>query len=154
MTVSSGDVVRAFAAAMRAGDLPRALDDLATDDITFENVPMQPPAQVVRGREVVRSGLAVLYAVATAESFDIVSQVEQGDLVMHERVDSYRFPPGMFPKGDVFTVRVASVFRVRDGRVALWRDYYDFGFFGTDLGVDLTEFGARVGHHYASRANT
>jgi limonene-1,2-epoxide hydrolase len=151
MTPSPGDVVREFAAAMRAGDLARAFDDLATDDIIFENVPMQPPAQVVQGREVVRSRLAALYAVATAESFDIVSQVENGDLVMHERVDSFRFPSGMFPKGDVFVMRVASVFRVRDGRVALWRDYYDFGCFDTDLGVDLVEFGARVGQQYASR---
>jgi limonene-1,2-epoxide hydrolase len=149
MTASAGDVVREFAAAMRAGDLARAFDDLATDDIVFENVPMQPPAQVVQGRDVVRSRLAALYAVATAESFDIVSQVENGDLVMRGRVDSYRFPPGVFPKGDVFVMRIASVFRVRDGRVALWRDYYDFGCFGTDLGVDLAEFAARVGHQYA-----
>src|SRR5262249_839765 len=132
----------------RQGDLEHAFNDLATEDIVFENVPMRPPAQVVSGREVVRQRLAALYAVGRAEQFDIVRQVADGDLVMHERVDSFRFPPGLFPKGDVFTMRVASVFQVRDGRVALWRDYYDFGCFQTDLGVDLAEFGRRVGQQY------
>ena len=146
----AGEVVREFTLAMREGDLDHAFNDLATDDIVFENVPMQPPAQVVRGREVVRQRLAALYAIATAEKFDILSQAENGDVVMHERVDSYRFPPGLFPKGDVFVMRIASVFHVRDGRVALWRDYYDFGCFETDLGVDLAEFGRLVGHQYAA----
>jgi Limonene-1,2-epoxide hydrolase catalytic domain len=50
----------------------------------------------------------------------------------------------------VFVMRVASTFQVRDGRVSLWRDYYDFGCFETDLGVDLAEFGRRVGHQYAA----
>jgi limonene-1,2-epoxide hydrolase len=154
MPRSAGDVVREFTRAMREGDLDRAFNDLVTDDIVFENVPMQPPAQVVSGREVVRQRLAALYLVAKAEKFDILSQVENGDLVMHERVDSYRFPPGTFPKGDVFVMRVASVFQVRDGRIALWRDYYDFGCFETDLGVDLAEFGRRVGHQYAATRPT
>ena len=150
MPKSAGEVVREFTLAMREGDLDHAFDDLATDDIVFENVPMQPPAQVVSGREVVKQRLAALYAIGKAEKFDIVSQVENGDVVMHERVDSYRFPPGLFPKGDVFVMRIASVFNVRDGRVALWRDYYDFGAFETDLGVDLAEFGRRIGHQYAA----
>ncbi|WP_433598290.1 limonene-1,2-epoxide hydrolase family protein [Nocardia sp. CA-135953] len=149
MSDSAGEVVREFTRAMRDGELDRALDDLATDDIVFENVPMQPPAQVVSGREIVRSRLAALYEVGTAERFDIVHQIEDGDVVMHERIDSFRFPPGTFPKGDVFAMRVASVFTVRDGRVASWRDYYDLGVFEIELGVDLAEFGRIVGHRYA-----
>ncbi|ONH28020.1 limonene-1,2-epoxide hydrolase family protein [Pseudofrankia asymbiotica] len=148
MTQTPGDVVRAFAAAMAEGDLDRALNEFAASDIVFENVPMEPPAQVVRGADVVRARLGALYQVAKAESFDIVRQVEQGEWVFHERVDSFRFPPGTFPKGDVFVMRVATVFHVQDGRIALWRDYYDFGCFERDLGVDLAEFGRRVGHAY------
>jgi limonene-1,2-epoxide hydrolase len=152
MPKSAGDVVREFTQAMKDGDLTRAFQDLATEDITFENVPMQPPAQVVTGRDKVRDRLVALYAVSTAERFDIVQQVENGDTVMHERVDSFRFAPGTFPKGDVFVMRVASVFEVRDERVSLWRDYYDFGCFESDLGVDLADFGRIVGLQYAAEA--
>jgi limonene-1,2-epoxide hydrolase len=150
MAKTAGEVVREFADAMRRGDLNHAFDDLATEDVVFENVPMQPPAQVVSGRQVVKDRLAALYAVSQAERFDIINQVENGSVVMHERVDSYRFAPGTFPKSDVFVMRIASVFNVRDERVALWRDYYDFGCFETDLGVDLVEFGRRVGHQYSA----
>jgi hypothetical protein len=52
----------------------------------------------------------------------------------------------------LFVIRIASVFRVRHVRVALWRDHYDFGCFATDLRADLAEFDARVGWKYASRA--
>ncbi|WP_160573513.1 nuclear transport factor 2 family protein [Actinomadura physcomitrii] len=153
MPRSAGDVVREFTRAMRDGDLAHAFDDLATEDIVFENVPMKPPAQIVTGREAVRSRLEALYAVGKAERFDIVNQLENDDVVMHERVDSYSFPPGLFPKGDVFLMRVASVFTVRDDRVAGWRDYYDLGVFEDELGVDLAGFGAVIGHRYATRAS-
>ncbi|OLO25807.1 hypothetical protein PZ61_0235835 [Streptomyces sp. MNU77] len=150
MESANGLVVRRFVTLMAEGALDAALDDHACDDIIFENVPMRPPARSVRGREAVRTRLGLLYGRATSATWEIGAQLVQGDLVMHERVDTFRFPPGLFPGGDTFVMPVATVWRVRDGRIALWRDYYDLAVIQQGLGVDLAGFGRIIGHAYTT----
>ena len=93
---------------------------LLTDDIAYENVPMG----VMNGHDEVRAMLGPFLGGAERVEWEVLEQVEQGDVVMNERVDRFWLP------GDItIELRVAGLFKVRDGRVALWRDYFDLAVF-------------------------
>lgn len=93
---------------------------LLTEDVEYENVPMN----VMRGHEEVRAMLGPFLSGAERVEWEVLEQVEQGDVVMNERVDRFWLP------GDVeIALRVAGLFKVHDDRVALWRDYFDLAAF-------------------------
>jgi limonene-1,2-epoxide hydrolase len=48
---------------------------------------------------------------------------------MNERVDRFTMADGK----DV-AIRVAGVFEIRDGKVAVWRDYFDLAEFTNQMG--------------------
>lgn len=146
---SPGQVVTAFIRAIEAGDWDTVVA-LADPEIVFENVPQEMPYRITSGPEAVRNRLAPLQALSTEVTWRVLTQVEQGDTVMNERVDTFHFPPGTFPKSDVFECPVATVWRIRAGRVLLWRDYYDLAEPEKQLGVSLAEFGAVIGRAYTS----
>jgi limonene-1,2-epoxide hydrolase len=143
-----GDIVRSFVGAMATRD-PDAAMAFAADGIVFENVPMPLPAGSVRGRDIVRQRLAAWMVPTERTEWTIHRQIEQGDVVMHERTDAMWFPPGMFPGGDHFAMPVMAVWEVRADRIELWRDYYDMGVIPQSLGVDLAEFGRILGQSYS-----
>jgi limonene-1,2-epoxide hydrolase len=146
---SPGAVVRAFIGAIESADWP-TLVALADPGIVFDNVPQDPPSKLTVGPAAVRDRMAILSAACTEVRFNVLTQVEEGDVVMNERVDTFRFPRGTFPVGDVLEWPVATVWRIRDGRVVLWRDYYDLGYTDKQLGVTLQEFGAIIGRSYTA----
>ena len=93
---------------------------LLTDDIAYENVPMG----VMNGHDEVRAMLGPFLGGAERVEWEVLEQVEQGDVVMNERVDRFWLP------GDItIELRVAGLFKVRAGQVALWRDYFDLAVF-------------------------
>ena len=116
MTASTaGDIVTSLVQACERRDLD-AVCALVTDDIEYDNVPIGK----VYGPDGVRS---VLSGGVTAAASDIEwvvhRQVESGDTVMNERTDRF------LVDGRWVEIPIAAVFVVRDGRVALWRDYFD-----------------------------
>lgn len=58
---------------------------------------------------------------AAAERIEwlVLNQVADGDTVMNERIDRFLIV------GRWVEIPIASIFRVRDERVCLWRDYFD-----------------------------
>jgi limonene-1,2-epoxide hydrolase len=56
--------------------------------------------------------------------WEVLRQVEQGNTVMNERIDRF-----WLPDEKKISLRVAGVFEVRDGKVAVWRDYFDLAAF-------------------------
>jgi limonene-1,2-epoxide hydrolase len=145
--LTPGDVVRRFCEAMATLD-PDAPMAYAADTITFENVPMPLPAGSVTGADAVRQRLAAWMGPAESTTFTIHRQIETGEVVMHERTDEIVFPDGMFP-GKSFAMPIMAVWEVRNGKIELWRDYYDFGAIPDGLGVDLAEFARVLGQAYA-----
>src|SRR5436190_17727260 len=135
---SGGDVVREFIEAYVRRDADAALQ-LVTDDVVFEHVPL-PESTFVRGKDQLRQRIEGAVAAAERVEWEILRQVDGGDVVMNERVDVFHFPAGMFARTHTST-RVAGVFELRDGRIAAWRDYYD-----------LEERLARPGRHRLRRA--
>jgi len=109
------ETVTALVAACQARDLD-AVCALVTDDIEYDNVPIGK----VTGPDGVRSVLSggVTQAAEQVE-WVVLHQVATGDVVMNERVDRF------LVDGRWIEIPIAAVFTVRDGRVSLWRDYFD-----------------------------
>ena len=67
--------------------------------------------------------LTGFFAMCSDVDWEIVRQVSSGDLaegtVLNERDDRVEI------HGRRTTLPVAGVFEVRDGRITLWRDYFD-----------------------------
>jgi limonene-1,2-epoxide hydrolase len=117
--MTPGATVTALIRANEARDVEAVLR-LLTDDIAYENVPMG----VMNGHDEVRAMLGPFLGGAERVEWEVLEQVEQGDVVMNERVDRFWLP------GDItIELRVAGLFKVRDGQVALWRDYFDLAVF-------------------------
>lgn len=106
--------VDAFIAAICADDLERALT-MVSDDVVYDNVPVG----AVEGPDGIRQVLGGFLGAATATDWVVHRQVAEGGTVMNERTD--RFEMG----GTWHELPVMGVFEVSDGRITLWRDYFD-----------------------------
>jgi limonene-1,2-epoxide hydrolase len=106
--------VNAFMTAAASRDYDTALD-LLTEDIEYQNMPL--PA--VHGRQAVKDTLEMLLATAKASEWVVHREASAGDVVLNERTDRF------LVDGRWLELPVAGVFEVRDGRIALWRDYFD-----------------------------
>jgi len=112
--VSASAVVEAFFAALRAGDLDAALALLA-QDIEYQNVPF--PRDI--GKAAVERTLRSLQRFAREVDVTVHHIAEQDGVVLTERTDYLRGPwldLGFW---------VCGTFHVRDGKIVLWRDYFD-----------------------------
>ena len=138
MTGSSGEIVTAFIDAYVRRDVDAALE-LVTDDFVFENVPL-PESTIVRGKQQFGERMSGPLAAAERVEWEILKQVDGGDVVMNERVDVFVFPEGLFTRTRTST-RVVGVWELRAGKIAAWRDYYDVKTGWLDqVGIDSTEF--------------
>jgi len=110
-------------AAIERKDIDAALA-LVTDDVGYDNVPIG----TVTGPDGIRGALGRL--LGTAERIEWVTrhQVGAGDVVMNERLDRFQLD------GRWVEVPVAGLFVLRDGRIALWRDYFDLATYRRQTG--------------------
>jgi len=107
-------VVESFLRALEAKDVERALG-LMADDIVYQNVPF--PAD--RGKAAVARTLRSFQKVFTDFQVDIRNIAARGNTVLTERVDVLSGPLLYL---DIW---VCGTFEVKDGRITLWRDYFD-----------------------------
>jgi len=121
--MTPGAAVTALIKANEARDI-EALLALLTDDIVYENVPMG----VMHGHDEVRAMLGPFAEGAERIEWEVLEQVEDGDTVMNERIDRF-----WLAGGHEIELRVAGVFKVRDGKVAVWRDYFDLAEFNRQM---------------------
>jgi limonene-1,2-epoxide hydrolase len=115
-TRSPIEIVEEFLAAGSAKDLARCAA-LMADDIVYQNVPFPPD----RGRPAVERRLAMFQSWPVDIDVRVNHVAERGGVVLTERTDSLR--------GDWLDVSfwVCGTFEVRDGKITLWRDYFDLG---------------------------
>lgn len=113
--MNAEEIVNTFMARITALDFDGAFEFVA-DDIEYDNVPISK----VQGPEGIRSVFAQLDAMGVdAMEWIIHHQVANETTVMNERTDR-------FGVGDRWSgVDVAGIFVVADGRITLWRDYFD-----------------------------
>jgi limonene-1,2-epoxide hydrolase len=95
-------------------DFDRALAFLA-DDCEYTNVPIG----TVRGHDGVREVLGPFFAPIHENEFVQLRAAADGPVVFVERLDRHRLDHGWRE------LPVNSVFEVHDGRITVWRDYFD-----------------------------
>jgi limonene-1,2-epoxide hydrolase len=108
------DVVRAFLKALETLDLDEALRYLA-EDVEYQNMPLPP----VTGHRGVGK---VLRPMTRCSAFEVTVRhiAAQGHVVLTERTDAFFLGPVRIP------LQVCGTFSVRDGRITVWRDTFDW----------------------------
>ncbi|MDY7100682.1 MAG: limonene-1,2-epoxide hydrolase family protein [Actinomycetota bacterium] len=116
-------VVDAFMAAICDKDLERAVT-FCTDDVTYDNVPIG----AVKGHDGIREVLGGFMAGSSQVDWVVHHQVAAGDVVMNERLDRFEMAHGWVE------IRVAGLFVLTDGKISVWRDYFDMAMLQSQLG--------------------
>jgi limonene-1,2-epoxide hydrolase len=115
-------VVRSFFDAFEALDVERALA-LMSDDVVYQNVPF--PAD--RGKVAVTRTLNMFGRFMTGFEVKMRNIAARDGVVLTERVDTLKGPLVHLE------IWVCGTFEVRDGRITLWRDYFDLASAATQL---------------------
>jgi len=93
--------------------------DMVSDDCEYDNVPFNK----VFGKDAIVSVLSEFLAASTRVEWLIHHQVSSGDMqhgvVMNERTDRFEIDDRWIE------LNIAGLFVVSEGKIALWRDYFD-----------------------------
>lgn len=112
--MDAGEIVTEFCAAWSTRDVDHILSYFLPEAV-YHNIPLYP----ITGADNIRRGIDIFVARADAVRFDVKTQLVDGSVVMNERVDTFVIG------GTEITVPAAGVFELRDGKIAVWRDYFD-----------------------------
>ena len=111
-------LVREFISLLVSRDLSTAAA-MVTDDFEYDNGPMGKTF----GPEAIEKTLSGFFGMCTGIDWVILRQTSSGTLesgtVLNERDDRIEI------HGRWTTLPVAGVFEIRDGKISLWRDYFD-----------------------------
>jgi len=107
-------IVEKFLNSLRDKDLDTA-DALLADDLVYQNVGFP----TIHGRRRAMKLFSGMQRPSMGFDVKIHRSAADGDTVLNERTDVLVFGPLRL----VFWV--CGVFEIRDGRIALWRDYFD-----------------------------
>lgn len=112
------ELIRTFIALLSARDIDSAAR-MVSADFEYDNVPMGKSF----GPDGLRNTLSGFFAMLDDVDWQILRQTSSGDTshgtVLNERDDRVSM------KGTWHSLPVAGVFEVRDGKITLWRDYFD-----------------------------
>jgi limonene-1,2-epoxide hydrolase len=120
--MSPEETVNEFIARVLRMDLDGACE-LVSDDVEYDNVPMGK----VTGPDGIKSILGPMVESLDAAEWIIHRQVAAGPIVMNERTDRFG------KDGKWLDLPVAGVFEVHDGKITLWRDYFDMATMANQL---------------------
>jgi limonene-1,2-epoxide hydrolase len=111
-------LIREFISLLVSRDLAAAAA-MVTDDFEYDNGPMGKTF----GPQAIESTLSGFFGMCTGIDWKILRQTSSGTLksgtVLNERDDRIEI------HGRWTTLPVAGVFEIRDGKISLWRDYFD-----------------------------
>jgi len=108
------EVVRAFITAMETMDFDTAVRHVS-DDCEYTNGPLGTSY----GPAGIRGMLEPFFAPILENQLLIRREAANGPLVFQERLDRHRLPTGWIE------LPVTGVYEVRDGRIAVWHEYFD-----------------------------
>lgn len=118
MASTPEELVNEFIAALVARDLDGAAA-MVTEDFEYDNVPMGKSF----GPKALTETLSGFFGMCTGIDWQILRQTSSGDLthgvVLNERDDRVEI------HGRWTTLPVAGVFEIKNGKLTLWRDYFD-----------------------------
>ncbi len=113
-------IVTDFCAAWDRLDWPAIYAHLA-DDILYHNIPTDP----THGIDAFKAVFAAFPV--SAARFEIHHIAAAGAIVMTERTDHFLLA------GKPIVIRVMGIFEIRDGKIAVWRDYFDMAQFVSQM---------------------
>ena len=111
---SAEQVVRDFCAAASTRD-PAVLRTFFSDDVVYHNIPMEP----AEGIDAAMAVIEMFVGMCDALEFEVHHLASDGETVLTERTDRFTM------KGRTTPLRVMGAFRVVDGKITAWRDYFD-----------------------------
>lgn len=118
MATTPEELVNQFIAKLVARDLTGAAA-MVTDDFEYDNVPMGKAF----GPAALTETLNGFFGMCTNIDWQILRQTSSGDLahgtVLNERDDRVEI------HGRWTTLPVAGVFEIKNGKLSMWRDYFD-----------------------------
>lgn len=123
--MNNAEIVREFVDAWSALDAAQ-LAAYFTEDGTYHNMPAAP----VSGRAEIENFIRAFLANWTATRWDILNIVADGDVVICERLDCTQTTQGNVD------LPCVGVFEMRDGKIHVWRDYFDMGTFINAMSKD------------------
>jgi limonene-1,2-epoxide hydrolase len=86
-----------------------------TEDGIYHNMPMQP----VAGREALRKFIGAFLQGWTETKWDVLTIVSKGNVVVAERLDR------TLAAGKKIDLPCCGVFEMSNGKIKVWRDYFD-----------------------------
>ena len=125
---SPSGIVSAFLKALESKQIDLALT-MVSSDVEWDNVPIGKVVGPGGIRKVVSSGVT---AAADRLEWIINRQIASGSTVCNERLDRF------LVRGSWIEIAVAGIFEIRDGKIALWRDYFDRETFLQQLPEDMS----------------
>ncbi len=108
------DVVLSFMAAVAKKDFDAALP-CVSDDCEYHNVPLAK----VHGPAAVRGALEPFFAPTLENELVVIRAAADGPVVFTERLDRHRLAGGWVE------LPVTGVWEIHDGRITVWREYFD-----------------------------
>lgn len=115
-------LVRGFLEMFAEGRLTDA-GKLLADDVLYHNMPLSP----INGRGKVLSTLASFEKYMADFEVEYLNIAAGKDAVLTERIDRFK----LF--GKLCEIPVMGAFVVRDGKIVIWRDYFDLVDFGKQM---------------------
>lgn len=101
-------------------------DELAsyfTEDGTYHNI----PSSAVQGRDNIQQFITGFIRPWESTDWEIVSLLAKGDIVMVERLDK------TVVAGSAVNLPCFGYFELEDGKIKIWRDYFDLSTYSTAL---------------------
>ena len=121
-------IVQAFLASWASHDISKIMAFIS-DDCYYKNVPsLSGPNPVISGHQAISAFLAPFFVkepltVPSKFFTEVKNVVAGGEGVALERVDNFEFG------STKIAVPVAAMFRVKNGKITYWVDYFDSGAF-------------------------
>ena len=121
--MTPAETVDAFLAAINARDVDGAVA-LVSEDCEYDNVPIGKN----HGPAGIRAVLDPIVGACSEIDWIVHRQSAEGNVVFNERLDRFHMPFGWIE------VPVTGVFEIdADGRISLWRDYFDLATYTNQL---------------------
>jgi limonene-1,2-epoxide hydrolase len=122
MSEENEDVIRRFVEAWSRLDA-KELSSFFTVDGIYHNMPIAP----IVGREKVEEFIVGFSSSWTETTWDLLNISSRGNIVFAERLDRTR-------SGDKSVdLPCVGVFELEDGKIKVWRDYFDFATYGNAM---------------------
>jgi len=120
-------VVRDFCAAWLRRDLDEILS-YVTDDMIYHNIPVP----VIEGRENVAMVFKTFLELMSRVDLEITNVMVDGNKVFAERIDRMTAVTGHTD------LPVGGYFEIRDGKIAVMREYFNLATFEDQIGFKLS----------------